>query len=72
MVRNLNVACCAGVMAALQANDLPNPVVEVGVSEEQRYSVAAARTLQARFPAQAPVTFRQLPPDAHLQVNLGC
>lgn len=36
----------AGVIAALQANDLPNPVVEVGVANSQKYAVAAARTLQ--------------------------
>lgn len=60
----------AGIMAALQANNLPNPVVEVGTSSHQRYSVAAARALQARFPTQAPVTFHQLPPDAHLQVSV--
>ncbi len=41
--------CTAGVMATLQANDLPNPVVEVGVADSQKYAVAAARTLQVRF-----------------------
>ncbi len=39
----------AGVMATLQANDLPNPVVEVSISDSQKYAVAAARTLQVRF-----------------------
>ncbi len=40
--------CPAGVMATLQANDLPNPVVEVGIADSQKYAVAAARTLQVR------------------------
>lgn len=45
----LSLNCCifaAGVVAALQANDLPNPVVEIGVAGSQKYAVAAARTLQ--------------------------
>ena len=40
---------CAGLVASLQANELPNPVVEVCVSGNhayKAYEIAAARTLQ--------------------------
>ena len=39
----------AGLVASLQANELPNPVVEVSVVDNpafRTYEVAAARTLQ--------------------------
>ena len=42
---------CAGLVASLQANELPNPVVEVSVVDNpsfRHYEVAAARTLQVR------------------------
>lgn len=41
--------CCIGLVASLQANDLPNPVVEVCVLDNhayKAYEIAAARTLQ--------------------------
>lgn len=48
---------CAGVVAALQANDLPNPVVQVGVENSQKYAVAAARALQVIAAHLAPLMY---------------
>ena len=46
----------AGLVASLQANDLPNPVVEVCVLGNAAYhavEVAAARTLQVGLPSRS-------------------
>ena len=46
------MAFYAGLVASLQANELPNPVVEVSVVDNpafRTYEVAAARTLQVRI-----------------------
>lgn len=60
---------CAGVVVAFQANQLPNPRVEVSVKGYPTYVVAARHTLMPRFSQTDAALFKRLPPDTELKVR---
>ena len=60
----------AGVVVAFQANQLPNPLVEVDVVGHPVYQAAAKQTLKPHFQTAEPARFQRLAADAMLTVRL--
>ena len=55
---------------AFQANQLPNPLVEVDVGGHPVYQAAAKQTLKPHFQTAEPARFQRLAADAMLTVRL--
>ena len=60
----------AGVVVAFQANQLPNPRVEVSLPGQPAHSVSAKHTLKPHFPAAERACFQRVAADAVLGVRL--
>jgi hypothetical protein len=60
----------AGVVVAFQANQLPNPLVEISVPGQPAYQVSARQTLKPHFPAAEPARFRRIAADTVVTVRL--
>jgi hypothetical protein len=58
----------AGVVVAFQANQLPNPMVEVAVAGHPTYRVGVLHTLMPRFPQTDAALFKRLQPESMLTV----
>lgn len=71
MINKFNLACvCTGVVVAFQANQLPNPLVEVSVPGHTTYQAATKHTLKPHFQTAEPARFSRLTADAELTVRL--
>ena len=55
---------------AFQANQLPNPLVELAVPGQPVYQVAAKHSLKPHFPSERPARFQRVTQDAALTVRL--
>jgi hypothetical protein len=62
--------CLAGVVVAFQANQLPNPLVEISVPGHPAYQVSARQTLKPHFPAAEPACFQRIPADAVVTIRI--
>ena len=60
----------AGVVVAFQANQLPNPLVELSLPGQPTYQVAAKHSLKPHFPTDHPASFHRVTQDAALTVRL--
>ena len=60
----------AGVVVAFQANQLPNPLVEVSMPGQPTYQVAAKHSLKPHFPTEHPARFERVTQEAALTVRL--
>ena len=60
----------AGVVVAFQANQLPNPLVEISVPGQPVYQVAAKHSLKPHFPTEHPARFERITQDAAVTVRL--
>ena len=60
----------AGVVVAFQANQLPNPLVEVSMPGQPAYQVAAKHSLKPHFPTEHPARFERVTQDAAVTVRL--
>ena len=57
-------------MVAFQANQLPNPLVEVSMPGQPTYQVAAKHSLKPHFPTEHPARFERVTHDAAVTVRL--
>ena len=55
---------------AFQANQLPNPLVEVSVPGQPAYQVSAKHSLKPHFPTEHPACFARVSQDAALTMRL--
>ena len=55
---------------AFQANQLPNPLVEVSMPGQPTYQVAAKHSLKPHFPTEHPARFERVTHDAAMTVRL--
>ena len=55
---------------AFQANQLPNPLVEVSMPGQPTYQVAAKHSLKPHFPTEHPARFERVTHDAAVTVRL--
>jgi hypothetical protein len=64
------VSLHAGVVVAFQANQLPNPLVEVSVPGHPAYQVSAKHSLKPHFPTEHPARFARVSQDAAVTMRL--
>lgn len=55
---------------AFQANQLPNPLVEVSMPGQPTYQVAAKHSLKPHFPTEHPARFERVTQEAAVTVRL--
>ena len=60
----------AGVGVAFQANDLPNPLVEISTPHHDAHTFWTKHTLNPKFPTTDPAVYDRLPSDSVLTLKL--
>lgn len=64
------MSVCAGVVVAFQANQLPNPMVEVSVPGHETHRVKAKHTVNPRWETAEPARYKRLSSDSRVTVRL--
>lgn len=64
------VQVCAGVAVAFQANDLPNPLVELSAVNRPSHVSWTKHTLNPKFPASEAAMYDKLPSDTIITFKL--
>lgn len=65
-----HVGCLAGVAVAFQANDLPNPLVEISAANKPSHVSWTKHTLNPKFPNMEPAMYDKLPNDTIITVKM--
>ena len=60
----------AGVVVAFQANQLPNPLVELEVPGHPKHRVLAKHTVNPRWDRDTPASYKRLSSDSRVTVRL--
>lgn len=60
----------AGVVVAFQANQLPNPLVELEVPGHPKHRSSAKHTVNPRWDREEPASYRRLSSDSRVTVRL--
>ena len=60
----------AGVVVAFQANQLPNPLVELDVPGHPKHRVLASHTVNPRWDRDTPASYKRLSSDSRVTVRL--
>lgn len=67
---NTHVQPLAGVAVAFQANDLPNPLVEISAANKPSHVSWTKHTLNPKFPNMEPAMYDRLPNDTIITVKM--
>lgn len=67
---DMHVEILAGVAVAFQANDLPNPLVEISATNKPSHVSWTKHTLNPKFPNMEPAMYDKLPNDTIITVKM--
>lgn len=70
MGSDLHLRLDAGVVVAFQANQLPNPLVELEVSGHPKHHSSAKHTVTPRWDREEPASYKRLSSDSRVTVRL--